>query len=245
MERNMKNGLSGIFIFISMCIHTLCGASETLHLDLDADHLLKLQFSGSYFETVYLETASVSSEHLDHYDIQDTERRHILKGSMNILTEEPNSRSIYSGTTKSLSGRVIDKDFSGAIYRVSQEFNIDPLLLHAIAEVESNYNASAVSHAGAQGLMQIMPDTARRFGMLDPEQELFNPLSNLRVSSRYIRSLHRLFGNNVPLILAAYNAGENAVIKYGYTVPPYKETRNYVDKVMQRYLELRGESVRM
>jgi soluble lytic murein transglycosylase-like protein len=74
---------------------------------------------------------------------------------------------------------------------------------------------------------------------------LFNPISNLRVSSNYIRSLYSLFGNNIPLILAAYNAGENAVIKYGYKIPPYRETENYVKKVMERYLQLKDKSYRL
>jgi soluble lytic murein transglycosylase-like protein len=93
--------------------------------------------------------------------------------------------------------------------------------------------------------MQVLPDTARRFGMKNPEQELFDPISNLRVSSNYLRSLHKLFGNNIRLILAAYNAGENAVIRHGYTVPPFKETKNYVDKVMKRYLELKQKSYQL
>jgi soluble lytic murein transglycosylase-like protein len=131
------------------------------------------------------------------------------------------------------------------IFLVSREYNIDPLLLHAIAEVESAFNSDAVSKAGARGLMQVMPDTARRFGMQNPKQELFNPISNLRVSSNYIRSLYSLFGNNIPLILAAYNAGENAVIKYGYKIPPYRETENYVKKVMERYLQLKDKSYRL
>jgi soluble lytic murein transglycosylase-like protein len=75
--------------------------------------------------------------------------------------------------------------------------------------------------------------------MNDPETGLFNPRDNLRICSNYLRSLHSLFGNNIPLILAAYNAGENAVIKYGYTIPPYLETQRYVKKVMNRYLELK------
>jgi soluble lytic murein transglycosylase-like protein len=124
------------------------------------------------------------------------------------------------------------------VFEISYEYNIDPLLLHAIAEVESQYNPLAISPAGAKGLMQILPSTARRFGMNDPDSQLFNPRDNLRICSTYLRSLHSLFGNNIPLILAAYNAGEHAVIKYGYRIPPYDETQKYVAKVMKRYLEL-------
>jgi soluble lytic murein transglycosylase-like protein len=139
---------------------------------------------------------------------------------------------------------VTSREYLKEIFKVSKEYNIDPLLLHAIAEIESKYNPIAISPAGAKGLMQVMPDTARRFGMQNPETELLDPESNLRISSNYLRSLYDLFGNNLTLILAAYNAGENAVIKYGYTIPPYRETQEYVSKVMKRYLELKDRSMR-
>jgi soluble lytic murein transglycosylase-like protein len=79
--------------------------------------------------------------------------------------------------------------------------------------------------------------------MSNPETELFDARSNLRISSNYIRLLHSIFGNNIPLILAAYNAGEKAVIDYGYTIPPYRETQDYVTKVLNRYYELKDKSM--
>ncbi len=129
--------------------------------------------------------------------------------------------------------------FFRQIQAVSSTFNIDPLLLHAIAHVESRHNPQAVSPAGAIGLMQVMPATARRFGLENPEYQLFDPMENLVVSSRYLRTLYGYFGNDLPLVLAAYNAGENAVIRHGRKVPPYRETREYVRKVMAYYLQLR------
>ncbi|WP_456418478.1 lytic transglycosylase domain-containing protein [Thiolapillus sp.] len=130
--------------------------------------------------------------------------------------------------------------FSRQIRFVSDLFNIDPLLLHAIAHVESRYNPHAVSPAGAIGLMQVMPATALRFGLENPETRLFDPMDNLLVSSLYLRALYRHFGNDLTLVLAAYNAGENAVIRHGRKVPPYRETREYVRKVMDYYLQLRS-----
>ena len=112
-------------------------------------------------------------------------------------------------------------------------------MLHAIAYVESRYNPNAVSHAGATGMMQIMPATARRFGFTGSQSELFDPVISLRISSVYLRKLYKLFGNDLSLILAAYNAGEGAVIKYGRAIPPYKETQAYVQKVMAHYLSLK------
>ena len=120
------------------------------------------------------------------------------------------------------------------IDRVAQVHDIDPLLLHAIARVESRHQPGALSPAGAQGLMQVMAPTARKFGV-DDARELRDPLTNLDVSARYLKSLQSQFGNDLPLVLAAYNAGEGAVKRYGGHVPPYRETQGYVRKVLAEY----------
>ncbi|WP_157131796.1 lytic transglycosylase domain-containing protein [Piscinibacter gummiphilus] len=121
---------------------------------------------------------------------------------------------------------------------VAARFRIDPLLLHAIAHVESRHNPDAVSHAGALGLMQVMPATARRFGVTSPKAQLHDPKISLEVSSAYLKTLQRRFDNNLTLVIAAYNAGEGAVEKYGRQVPPYKETQGYVRDVMAHYRAL-------
>lgn len=113
-------------------------------------------------------------------------------------------------------------------------YDIDPLLLHAIAHVESRHNPNAVSPAGALGLMQVMPATARRFGV-DHASALRDARTNLAVSARYLKALHQRFGNNLPLVLAAYNAGEGAVERCGRCIPPFAETRGYVRDVLARY----------
>jgi hypothetical protein len=184
------------------------------------------------------------SEHLSLYDQSSRKLRDgnetaqliLEKGLKQEIAEELMQLRIRSVVTSHAS-------YHDDIFSVSKEYNIDPFLLHAIAEIESRYNPTAISPAGAKGLMQIMPDTARRFGMRNPDTELFDPRNNLRICSNYLRTLHGIFGNNLSLILAAYNAGENAVIKYGYTIPPYHETQQYVTKVMNRYLELKNQSV--
>jgi soluble lytic murein transglycosylase-like protein len=104
-------------------------------------------------------------------------------------------------------------------------------LIHAVIRVESAFNPKAVSKAGAQGLMQLMPVTAARFGVQDP----FNPAENIRGGSTYLRHLLTLFNNDYALALAAYNSGENTVIRYGNKIPPYRETQNYVRKVLTLY----------
>jgi soluble lytic murein transglycosylase-like protein len=116
---------------------------------------------------------------------------------------------------------------------------IDPLLLHAVAHVESRHQAGARSHAGARGVMQVMPGTARRFGLDDPLRELLQPELNVAVGAEYLKTLQKRFGNDLSLVLAAYNAGEGAVEKYGRRIPPYPETQAYVRDVLATYAELR------
>ncbi len=116
-------------------------------------------------------------------------------------------------------------------------YGIDPLLLHAIAHVESRHNAGAVSPAGARGVMQVMPATARRFGVDDPERTLMDPHTNVQASAAYLEVLRKRYGDDLRLVLAAYNAGEGAVQKAG-GVPPYPETRAYVHDVLAVYRRL-------
>lgn len=110
------------------------------------------------------------------------------------------------------------------------KYKIDPELMHAVITAESNYNPDAVSHRGALGLMQLMPDTARILGVKNP----FNPAQNIEGGAKYLRLLMDKFNGNLKLVLAAYNAGPNTVENYG-GVPPYKETKDYVAKVMKLY----------
>ena len=108
---------------------------------------------------------------------------------------------------------------------------IDPRLLYAMIDVESGSRQAAVSPKGAIGLMQVMPETGRRFGAGD----LFNPAQNIDAGSRYLRVLAAMFDNDLALVLAAYNAGENAVARFGNRIPPYPETKQYVERVIERY----------
>jgi hypothetical protein len=129
--------------------------------------------------------------------------------------------------------------YSYEISIYANRYRIDPDLLHAIAYVESRYNANAVSPKGAVGLMQLMPATARSMGHAGPRSALFNAETNLKYACIYLRYLYKQFGNDLPLVLAAYNAGENSVIKYGRQVPPYRETQKYVDWVLIQYEKMR------
>ena len=117
---------------------------------------------------------------------------------------------------------------------VARRHDIDPLLLHAVAHVESRHNAAAVSHAGARGLMQVMPATAARFGV-SQAGALHHAPTNLEVSAAYLKTLQLRFGTDLPLVLAAYNAGEGAVERYGRRIPPFAETQSYVKQVLAKY----------
>jgi soluble lytic murein transglycosylase-like protein len=128
--------------------------------------------------------------------------------------------------------------YSRHILAAARSSNLDPALIHAVITVESGYNPSARSKAGAVGLMQLMPETAARYNVAnrwDPEQ-------NIQGGSRYLRDLLQIFDNDLRLALAAYNAGEDAVAKYGNRIPPYRETIAYVPKVMKYYRKYRINS---
>jgi soluble lytic murein transglycosylase-like protein len=117
----------------------------------------------------------------------------------------------------------------------AREYGHDAGLLRAIIHVESRFNASAVSPKGAIGLMQVMPTTAARFGVREPRTALFDPQANVQTGARYLRVLRDLFVDRIDLAVAAYNAGEGAVLRYHRAVPPYPETQAYVRDVMALY----------
>lgn len=121
--------------------------------------------------------------------------------------------------------------YKSIVSSAARTHGVDDALVHAVISAESAYNPRAVSRAGAQGIMQLMPDTARRYGV----QNAMDPVDNIHGGVRYLKDLLALFNGNAELAVAGYNAGENAVIKYGNRIPPYAETVNYVPKVMDFY----------
>jgi hypothetical protein len=144
-----------------------------------------------------------------------------------IEREEPGSPVASRGTDWTSGNSYIDQ----LIKTNADHMRLDPYLVFLVIEQESHFRVRAVSPKGAQGLMQLMPGTARRLGVRRP----FDAAENIRGGTKYLRELMDMFSGQVNLVLASYNAGEGAVLKYGRNVPPYRETREYVKKIGKRY----------
>jgi len=178
------------------------------------------------------------------YAVQADIYKYVDKHGRVVLTDRPKN-SDYKRLVKTWKGWVeqpqfrlssIDfirnkKKFTPTVDYVAKRYNLPNSLVHAVITAESSYNPAAVSRAGAVGLMQLMPETAKRYGVKDR----LNPYENIHGGTHYLRDLLIMFENDLSLALAAYNAGENAVKKYGNKIPPYQETRNYVNKVIKYY----------
>lgn len=124
----------------------------------------------------------------------------------------------------------IEGKYADLINEAAEKYSLDPALLKAVIKQESGFNSKATSWCGAQGLMQLMPETARSLGVSNP----YDPKENIMGGARYLRGLLDRFNNDVSLALAAYNAGPGAVKRYG-GVPPYRETQNYVASILSMY----------
>ncbi|HET9490743.1 MAG TPA: lytic transglycosylase domain-containing protein [Methylomirabilota bacterium] len=137
------------------------------------------------------------------------------------------------------SGRAVTTAMIGEhIREIAPRYGVSEVLVASIIAVESEYNPRAVSRKGARGLMQLMPATASSLRVDDP----FDPRENIEAGVRHLRRLMDLFDNNLPLVIAAYNAGENAVRRYR-GIPPYRETRQYVSRVLRKVRRAQPDSV--
>lgn len=144
-------------------------------------------------------------------------------------------RDFRNSVNKQLKGQTTGSmKIDELLVEAGTEHGVEPLLLYSVMHQESAFNAQATSHKGARGLMQLMPATAARFGV----KNIYDPEQNIHGAAQYLRFLLDMFDGDVSLALAGYNAGEGAVKKYGYSVPPYPETINYVRKITRRYTTL-------
>lgn len=190
--------------------------------------------------TVFMVLLAPESLYADIYKYVDKHGRVILtdkpqsnKYKLLVKTwkgwEEKKSNVAYDKFTDNKKKYASTIDYYARLYRLPKS------LLHAVITAESAYDPNAISRAGAVGLMQLMPETAKRYGVSNRR----NPSDNVHGGTRYLRDLLKMFKNDVRLALAAYNAGEGAVKKHGNKIPPYEETRNYVKKVIAYYKEYR------
>ena len=154
------------------------------------------------------------------------------KYKLMVATPENATAEAASGASGRTSPGVTQRvEYGSIIDKVATKYGIDSALLHAVITVESGYNPAAVSKRGAAGLMQLMPETAKRYGVKD----VFNPMQNVEGGARYLIDLLKIFNNDINLTLAAYNAGENSVIRNGNQIPPYRETKAYIPRVVDFY----------
>ena len=145
-------------------------------------------------------------------------------------TQLTGSTQSASVTASSSSGTPVSGDFSSLINQAAQKYGVDAALIKSVIKAESNFNPNAVSSAGAQGLMQLMPGTARGLGVTNS----LDPAQNIEGGAKFLSQLLNRYDGNVRLAVAAYNAGPGAVDKYG-GVPPYQETQTYVNRVLGYY----------
>ncbi|MBP3924092.1 lytic transglycosylase domain-containing protein [bacterium] len=155
-----------------------------------------------------------------------TSSSQMLNNALNEAAAIINSSAAASANAKAPKAQVLD-----IVSKVSKKHGVDEKLVNALIKQESGFNSKAKSKAGAMGLMQLMPATAKSLGVTDP----YNPMQNVEGGVKYLKSMLNRYNGNVILALAAYNAGPNAVDKYS-GVPPYAETQNYVKSILANYL---------
>lgn len=144
----------------------------------------------------------------------------------------PTSEQLRPNAWSASGPKVVDIDkLVPIIASAARMHGLDAKLVHAVIRAESGYNENAISSKGAVGLMQLIPATAQRYGVINS----YDPTENISGGTRYLRDLLKMFNGNVELALAGYNAGENAVIRAGNRIPPYPETMAYVPKVLNFY----------
>lgn len=188
--------------------------------------LLWLVWAGEGRADIYAFTDDAGVEHFSN---MPADRRYALL--MRTDTDKPSVAAKARSARRGINGSLYAHEISHA----ASSLQLESALLHAVIAAESGYNSRAVSGKGAIGLMQLMPGTARRYGAVDP----YDPAQNIRAGALYLRDLLALFDNDMRLALAAYNAGENNVIKYGNRIPPFRETTAYVPRVIAFYQEYR------
>lgn len=189
-----------------------------------------LTHANKSWSDIYMYTDKNGNQHFSERRV-NSEYKLLLRSETNKLPatfknwKEKSYTNLYVPRNKTLQNK-----YHPLIVNAARRYHLDPEFLHAVITAESSYQRVAVSSAGAQGLMQLMPVTAERFGVDDP----FNPEQSINAGARYLNILLKEFKTK-ELALAAYNAGEGTVRRYNRQIPPFPETQNYVEKVMEFY----------
>ena len=176
----------------------------------------------------------IDDQGVSHYSNVPTDQRYTL-----LLRSPPEPQALSQAAPPSGGWHQRAASYAGLIDRAARTAAVQPALLRAVIAVESAFDTKAVSRAGAQGLMQLHPTTARRYGV----GNAFDPEQNLRGGASYLSDLLRRYDNDLELVLAAYNAGEDAVERYGRHIPPYRETRAYVPAVLKLYKRFLAQAI--
>jgi soluble lytic murein transglycosylase-like protein len=201
---------------------TSTGTVNLSNVQMDSGYSVLLQDPAEQVDNEPVEQAAV--EPADLIDlVRSDEIALVPVEKTSMIPDTCNGRPSFSISDKAIYDKMVNE--------VARLYGVESALLHAVISVESRYSPRAVSKKGALGLMQLMPVTARRYGVIDP----LDPVQNLHGGAKYLRHLLRKYNNDRNLALAAYNAGEGTVAKYGNRIPPYRETTNYVPRVMGYY----------
>jgi hypothetical protein len=236
----MKKILFSIFVFILLSVPTTAQTRSRVFDNFDTSKGVQI-----VTPTVKMTTAvtPIAKTNNDKKPIKKTAQQtmNVQEGmSLKNMVQKTSSvkLSMSSGITMG-AFTTGDATIDSYITDSSKRYNIDPLLIYAQMHQESAFKLKATSYKGARGLMQLMPATAIRFGVTD----IYNPKQNIEAGVKYMRWLLNKFGGDMSLALAGYNAGEGAVMKYGYQIPPYKETQEYVRRISARYNSISNPNV--
>lgn len=205
----------------------------------EAQALTRAKRLDSYINSLYEKEASTSEVQNEEFgskpfnEVLKTSTIESLDDKQVFKIDEP-PKIPFGSLSVSSKLRTSDKktEIMDLIDKTCEKYDVDPKLVKALVKQESGFNPNAKSKAGAMGLMQLMPKTAEGLGVLDP----MDPKQNIEGGVKYFKQLLDKYNGNKILALAAYNAGPNAVQKYGGNVPPYKETQNYVKSILSMYL---------
>ena len=228
----MKKVLFTIFVFIFLGIPASAQIRSRVFDNFDTSTGIKIVTPTAKTTTA---VAPITSSKKDKKEVKKTSQQTmtVQEGvSLKNNVQKISSTQMIMSSTRTMGGFTTgDATVDSYIADSSRRYNIDPLLIYAQMHQESGFKLKATSYKGARGLMQLMPATAIRFGVTD----IYNPKQNIEAGVKYMRWLLDKFGGDLRLALAGYNAGEGAVMKYGYQIPPYNETQEYVRRITARY----------